>query len=89
VFGDHVQFGDGKAAIGSGGTYPTCSVPDEGYVMAQMWLEIDTAGSDLESAASVVLHNCVVTIGATQATLNVGLVCIDARRGSLCKTQRD
>jgi hypothetical protein len=57
--------------------------------MTHMGLEIDTAGSDLENVASVVLHNCVVTIRATQATLNVGLVCIDARRGSLCKPQRD
>jgi hypothetical protein len=89
VFGDHVQFGDGKAVISSGGTCATCSVPDEGYVMAQMWLEIDTAGRDLENMARVVLHNCVVTIRATQATLNVGLVCVDARRGSLCKPQRD
>jgi hypothetical protein len=57
--------------------------------MAQMWLEIDTAGSDLESVASVVFHHRVVTIRATQATLNGGLVCIDARRGCLCKPQRD
>jgi hypothetical protein len=86
VFGDHVQFSDVEAAIGSGGT---CFVPDESYVMAQMWLEINTAASDFENVASVVLRNCVVTIRATQATLNVGLVCIDARRGSLCKPQRD
>jgi hypothetical protein len=86
VFGDHVQFSDGEAAISSGGT---CFVPDESYVMAQMWLEINTAASDFENVASVVLRNCVVTIRATQATLNVGLVCIDARRGSLCKPQRD
>src|ERR1039458_8789783 len=77
VFGDHVQFGDGKAVISSGGTRPTCSVPGEGYVMAQMWLEINTAGGDLENVAGVVFRNCVVTIRATQATLNVGLVCID------------
>jgi hypothetical protein len=89
VFGDHVQFGNGKAVISSGGTCPACPVPDEGYVMAQMWLEINTAGGELENAASVVFHNCVVTIRATQATLDVGLVCIGARRGSLCKAQRD
>jgi hypothetical protein len=89
VFGDHVQLGDGKAVISNGGTRPTCFVPDEGYVMAHMGLEIDTASGDLENVASVVLHNCVVTIRTTQATLNVGLVCIDARRGSLCKPQRD
>jgi hypothetical protein len=84
VFGDHVQFGDGKTVISS-----TCFMPDQGYVVAQMGLEIDTAGSDLENLARVVLHNCVITIRATQATLNVCLVCIDARRGSLCKPQRD
>jgi hypothetical protein len=89
VFGDHVQFGDGNAVISSGGTRPTCSVPDQGYVMAHMRLEIDTTGGDLENAAGVVLHNCVITNRATQATLNVALVCIDARRGSLCKPQRD
>jgi hypothetical protein len=88
VFGDHVQFGDGKAVIRISGTRPTRFVPDEGQVMAHMWLEINTAGSDLENVASVVLHNSIVTIRATQATLN-GLVCIDARRGSLCKPQRD
>src|ERR1039457_6240749 len=57
--------------------------------MAQMRLEIDTAGSDLESVARVVLHNCVITIRAAQTTLNGGLVSIGARRGSLCKPQRD
>jgi hypothetical protein len=84
VFGDHIQFGDGEAVIRS-----TRFVPDEGYVMAHMGLKIDAAASDLENVARVVLHNCVITIRATQATLNVGLVCIDARRGSLCKPQRD
>ena len=53
-----------------------------------MRLEINTAGGDLENVASVVFHNCVVTIRATQATLNSGLVCTSARRGSLCKPQR-
>jgi hypothetical protein len=57
--------------------------------MAHMGLKIDAAASDLENVARVVLHNCVITIRATQATLNVGLVCVDACRGSLCKTQRD
>ena len=51
--------------------------------MTQMRLEINAAGSDLENVAGVVLHNCVVTIRAAQATLN-SLVCIAARRGSLC-----
>src|SRR5712692_5933179 len=64
-------------------------MPYEFYVMAQMWLEINTAGGDRENVASVVFRNCVVTIRATQATLNVGLVCFDARRGSLGKPQRD
>jgi hypothetical protein len=57
--------------------------------MAQMRLEINTAGIDLESVASVVLHNYVITIRATQATLNVGLVSVGTRRGSLCKPQGD
>src|ERR1019366_3119777 len=57
--------------------------------MAQMRLEIDTAGSDLERVARFVLHNCVITIRAAQTTLNGGLVSIDARRGSLCKPQRN
>ena len=56
--------------------------------MAQMLLEIDSVGGDLENVARAVFHNCVVTVRAPQATLN-GLVCIDARRGSLCKRQRD
>jgi hypothetical protein len=88
VFGDHVQFGDDKAVINGGGTCPTCFVPDEGYVMAQVLLEIDAGGTDLENVARTVFHNCVVTVRARQATLN-RLVCIDARRGSLCKPQRD
>jgi hypothetical protein len=32
--------------------------------MAQMLLEIDAVGGDLENVARVVFHNCVVTIGA-------------------------
>jgi len=57
--------------------------------MVEMRLEVNTTGSDLENVAGVVFHHCVITIGAAQATLNGGLVCIDARRGSLCKPQRD
>ena len=53
-----------------------------------MRLEINGAGGDLENVAGVVFHNCVITIRATQATFNGGLVCISARRGSLCKPQR-
>jgi hypothetical protein len=86
---DHVQFSDGKVVISGGRTDPACSVPDEGYVMAHVRLEINTAGSDLEIVASLVFDNCVAAKGATQATLNAGLVSIDARRGSLCKPQRD
>jgi hypothetical protein len=89
VFGDHAQFGDGKAVISGTGTHrPTCFVPNEFYVMAQMWLEVNTAGSDLENLASVVFRNGVVIGRATQATPDVGLFCIAARRGSLCKPQR-
>src|SRR6266849_2044789 len=54
-----------------------------------MWLEINTASSDFENVPGVIFHNCVVTISATQTTLNVRLICFDARRGSLCKPQRD
>ena len=88
MVGDHIQLGHGKNVISIRGTRPTCSAPDEGYVMAQMLLEINTVGSDLENAARVVFHNCVVTIGAREATLN-RLVCVVAPRGSLCKRQPD
>jgi hypothetical protein len=54
-----------------------------------MRLEINIAGGDLENVASVVFHNCVVTIRATQATLDGGLICIRGRRGSLCKPPSD
>jgi hypothetical protein len=87
MFGDHVQFGHGKAVSGSGGTCVTCCVSDEGYVMAQMWLEIHTAGADLENVARVVFYNGVIAIRAAQATLNAGLVCIGAWRWTLCKRQ--
>jgi len=87
MFGDHIHFGDGKAVSSGGGTRVTCSLSDEGYVMAQMWLEINTAGADFENLASVIFHNCVVAIRTTQATLNVGLFCICACRGSLRKRQ--
>jgi hypothetical protein len=50
VFGNHAQFGDGKAVISSAGTRgPTCFVSCEFYVMAKMRLEINTAGGDLEN----------------------------------------
>jgi hypothetical protein len=56
--------------------------------MAEMLIEINTIGSDLENVARAVFHDCVVTVRATQATLN-GLVRVDARYGSLCEPQRD
>jgi hypothetical protein len=84
VFGNHAQLGDGKAVISSAGTRgPTCFMPCEFYVMAQMWLEINTAGGDLENLASAVFRNCVVAIRSTQATFNVGRVA--AAVGSLRK----
>jgi hypothetical protein len=91
VIGDHLQVSDGKAVVSSGsrgGTCPTCSLPDEAYVMAKMWLEINTASADLEKVSSLVFQDCVVTVRTAQATLDVGLVCIAASRGSLRKTQR-
>jgi hypothetical protein len=89
MFRDHVHFGNDNAVAISGGTSTAWSLPDEGYVMAQMWLEIHSAGSDLEYVASVIFCNCVVTIAALQTTLNISLVCIGARRGNLCKPQHD
>jgi hypothetical protein len=84
VVGDHVQLRDGKAVHTR-----ICFVPDEIYVLAEMRLEISAAGSDLENLVGVVFRNGVATVRATQATLNVDLVCVAARRGSLCKPQRD
>jgi hypothetical protein len=83
VLRDHIQFSDDKAVI-NGGTRPTCFVPDEGNVMAQVLLEFDAGGTDLENVARTVFHNCVVTIRARQAALN-RLVC----SGRLCNPQRD
>jgi hypothetical protein len=65
VFGDHVELGDGKAAIGIHRTHATCFVCNQGYVMAQMGLEIETAGGDLEKASGVILYHAVVAIRAT------------------------
>jgi hypothetical protein len=65
VFRDHVELGDGKAAIGIRRTHATCFVCNQGYVMAQMGLEIETAGGDLEKAAGVILYHGVVAIRAT------------------------
>jgi hypothetical protein len=57
--------------------------------MVQLWLEVNTAGSDLENVAGVVFDQCVVTIRATHATSNGGLIRIAARRRGLCKPQRN
>jgi hypothetical protein len=63
VFGDHAQFGDGKAVVSSAGTHgPTCLVPYEFYVMAYMRLEINTARGDLENLTRAIFHDGVVTI---------------------------
>ena len=56
--------------------------------MTHMWLEINTAGGDLENLPSAVFRNCVVAIRSTQATFNVGLACVAASVGSLRKPQR-
>jgi hypothetical protein len=89
VFRDHGQFGDGKAVIGSAGTHgSTCLVPYEFYIVAEVWLEINTAGGDLENLTGTVLRNRVVAIRSTQAALNVGLVCVAPSIGSLRKPQR-
>jgi hypothetical protein len=77
-----MHFGDGKAIS-------TCRVPDEVYVLALIRLEIGTVGSDLENLARVVFRNGVVPIRPRQAAFNVDLVCIAARRGSLCKPHPD
>jgi len=45
-----------KAAISGGGTRPLAPCPTRVNVLAQMCLEIDTAGRDLENAAGVVLQ---------------------------------
>jgi hypothetical protein len=89
VFGDHVQLGDGKAIITSAGTHgTTCFVPYEFYILAQMWLEINTAAGDLENLTSAVFRNRVVAVRSAQATFNVGQVRVAASDGSLRKTQR-
>jgi hypothetical protein len=89
VVGDHVQFGDRKAVISGAGTHrSTCFMACEVYVMAEMRLEINTAGGDLENLTCAIFRNCVVAIRSTQATFNVGLGSIAASVGSLRKTQR-
>ena len=57
--------------------------------MAQVWFEINAAGSELEIVAGAVLDQGVVAIRTAQATLDAGRICGAARRGSLCKPQRD
>jgi hypothetical protein len=89
MFGDHVYFRHGKVIAGSGRTRVACFLSDEGYVVGEMWLEINGAGCDLESFASVVFHYRVVRSRATQASFNVALVSFGAGRGSLRKSKRD
>ena len=64
-------------------------MPHEFHFVAKVCLEINTARGEFKNLASAVLRNCVITIRATQATLNDALVCIEACRRSLCKSQRD
>jgi hypothetical protein len=84
VVRDHVQLRDGKAVHTR-----ICFVPDEVYVVAHMRLEIGAAACDLENLARTVFRNGVATLRPTQAAFDIDLVCIAARRGSLCKPQRD
>jgi hypothetical protein len=74
---------NGKAVLSS------CFLPHEVYVLAHKRLEISAARCDLENLARVVFRNGVVSVRAAQAAFNVDLVCVAARRGSLCKRQRD
>jgi len=84
VVGDHAQFSDGKAVISSAGTHGlTCFVAYQFYVMAQMCLEINTAGGYLENLTCAIFRNRVVAIRSTQATRNVGLVRRAASVGGL------
>jgi hypothetical protein len=89
VLGDHVQLGDGEAVSSRAGTHTACFLPGESDVMGEMWLEINTTGTDLENVTGVIFRNCVVTIRASQTTLDGGLLWGDARRGSLCNPHRD
>jgi hypothetical protein len=89
VLGNHGQFGDSKAVISNAGIHrSTCFVPYEFYRMAQMCLEINGAGGDLESLSSAVFRHGVVAFRSTQATVNAGLVRVAASCGSLRKPQR-
>lgn len=83
VCGDHVQCADSNAVLSS------AFLRGEVYVLAHIRLEISTAGSDLENLARVVFCNGVVALRAAQASFNVHLVGVAARRGSLCKPHRD
>jgi hypothetical protein len=60
----------------------------EFYLMAQMCLEINGAGGDLESLSSAIFGNCVVAFSSTQATVNAGGVRVAASGRSLRKPQR-
>jgi hypothetical protein len=56
--------------------------------MAQMCLEINGAGGDLETLSSAVFRHGVIAFRSTQATVNAGPVRVAVNGGSLCKSQR-
>jgi hypothetical protein len=56
--------------------------------MAQMRLEINRAGGDLENLTSAVFRNCIVAIRSSQTTFNVDLGGVAAGWRSLRKPQR-
>jgi hypothetical protein len=62
-------------------------MPYEFYVVAQMRLEINTAGGDLENLTSAVLNDCIAALRSTQAAFNVGRARVAAGVGSLRKSQ--
>jgi hypothetical protein len=89
VFGNHAQFGDGKAVVSRAGTHGRAGfVSYEFYVMAHMRFEINTAGGDLENLTRAVFHDGVVAIRSTQATFDVGGVRVAASCWRLRKPQR-
>src|SRR6188472_2167471 len=90
MFGDHVQFGNGEVVLRSARTHRHgCVLADYSYLMSEMCLQISATGSKFKNPPSVFFGECVVTVRTTQATLNVELLCIAARGGSLCRSQCD
>ena len=86
MFGNHAQFGDGKAVISRAGIHGRdCFVTCEFYVMAEVWFEINAAGGDLENLTTAVFRNRVIAIRSTQATFDVGRIRVAASVGSLRK----